>query len=275
MDAELLTQLDAAASAAEAYADAAKTAVRPLVTRDGRADRAAFDREQHLVHGLAWVATYAETLRQVRDWARALADAGKLSETERLLAKLLAAEYAAQLAGGVPMTQVEIIRPADFGVTAPTVTLNVTQAEKTRLAALLHEAQGRATFENTNLDADLDMIRDQFRQFADDKIVPFAHGWHCNDEFIPMSIVEEMGALGVFGLTIPEAYGGSGLGKTAMCVVSEELSRAWIGTGSLGTRSEIAAELILSAGTTEQKAEWLPKIASAEILPTAVFTEPN
>jgi (2S)-methylsuccinyl-CoA dehydrogenase len=187
----------------------------------------------------------------------------------------LAAEYAAQLSGGLPMTQVEMIRPADFGLDAPPVTLRVTQAEKTRLAALLHEAQGQATFENTNLEQDFALIRDQFRKFTDDKIVPYAHQWHCKDELIPIEIVEEMGALGVFGLTIPEEYGGSGLGKTAMCVVSEELSRGWIGTGSLGTRSEIAAELIMIGGTPEQKAEWLPKIASAEILPTAVFTEPN
>ncbi|MEQ1819462.1 MAG: acyl-CoA dehydrogenase family protein [Terricaulis sp.] len=275
MGAELITQLETAANAASAYAEAAKVAVRPLVSKNGKLDRAALDREQHIVHGLAWIATYAETLREVSDWARALTEAGKLGETEQLLAKLLVAEYSAQLAGGVPMTQVETIRPADFGIDAPPVTLSVTQEEKTRLAALLHDAQGRATFENTNLDADFEMIRDQFRSFADDKIVPHAHGWHCNDEFIPMSIVDEMGALGVFGLTIPEEYGGSGLGKTAMCVVSEELSRAWIGTGSLGTRSEIAAELILIGGTAEQKAEWLPKIASAEILPTAVFTEPN
>ncbi len=275
MSAELLTQLDAAARAAERYANAVKAAVRPLVTRDGKLDRVAVDREQHLLHGLAWIATYAETLREVRDWALALERAGKFGETEQLLTKLLAAEYAAQLAGGVPMTQVEIVRPADFGVEAPPVPLHVTQADKTRLAALLHEAQGRTTFENTNLDADLYLIRDQFRQFADDRIVPFAHEWHCKDEFIPLSIIEEMGALGVFGLTVPEEFGGSGLGKTAMCVVSEELSRAWIGTGSLGTRSEIAAELILSAGTPEQKEYWLPKIASAEILPTAVFTEPN
>lgn len=275
MSAELITQLETIAAAAGAYADAAKAAVRPLVSKDGKLDRVALDREQHVVHGLAWVATYAETLREVRDWARALSDAGNFGETEQLLAKLLAAEYAAQLAGGVPMTQVETIRPADFGIAAPTVTLHITQADKTRLAALLHDAQGRATFENTNLDSDFEMIRDQFRSFADDKIMPHAHEWHCNDELIPIEIVEEMGALGVFGLTIPEEFGGSGLGKTSMCVVSEELSRAWIGTGSLGTRSEIAAELIMIGGTDAQKAEWLPKIASAEILPTAVFTEPN
>jgi len=275
MSAELITQLEAAAAIAGRYTDAAKAAVRPLVSKDGKIDRVALDREQHLVHGLAWVATYAETLREVSGWARALNEAGKFGETEQLLAKVLVAEYAAQLAGGVPMTQVEIIRPADFGIEAPAVTIYVTQADKTRLAALLHESQGRATFENTNLDFDFEMIRDQFRSFADDKIVPYAHGWHCNDELIPLEIVEEMGVLGVFGLTIPEEFGGSGLGKTAMCVVSEELSRAWIGTGSLGTRSEIAAELIMIGGTEAQKAEWLPKIASAETLPTAVFTEPN
>ena len=275
MSAEVLTQLDSALAAAEGYAAAAKAAVRPLVSKDGKIDRVAIDREQHVVHGLAWVTTYAETLREVRDWARALSEVGKFGETEQLLAKLLAAEYSAQLAGGLPMTQVESIRPSDFGVDAPPVALGITQAEKTRLAALLHDAEGRATFENTNLDADFEMIRDQFRKFADDRIMPHAHGWHCRDEFIPMSIVEEMGALGVFGLTIPEEYGGSGLGKTSMCVVSEELSRAWIGTGSLGTRSEIAAELILIGGTDEQKTYWLPRIASGEILPTAVFTEPN
>jgi (2S)-methylsuccinyl-CoA dehydrogenase len=84
-----------------------------------------------------------------------------------------------------------------------------------------------------------------------------------------------MSELGVFGLTIPPQYGGLGLGKESMCVVSEELARGYIGVGSLGTRSEIAAELILGSGTEAQKSEWLPKLASGEVLPTAVFTEPN
>jgi (2S)-methylsuccinyl-CoA dehydrogenase len=275
MSAEFLKQIDAAAETAAAYARAAREAVARLATRNGKPDREALDREQHVVHGLAWVATYAEVFSEVAAWARALSEAGKLGEVEQGLATLLVAEYGAQLAGGLPMTQVEIVRPADFGIAAPQFSVTISQAEKTRLAELLAEARGRATFEDTNLDADLSLIRDQFRKFADAEIVPHAHGWHCRDELIPIEIVQEMGALGVFGLTIPEEYGGSGLGKTAMCVVSEELSRAWIGTGSLGTRSEIAAELILIGGTPAQQAEWLPKLASAEILPTAVFTEPN
>lgn len=272
---DLLTQLDAAANAASAYADAAGEMVRARVASGGTIDRRALDREQHVVHGLAWVATYAETLREVRDWARNLTASGGFGEIERLLAKLLVSEYVAQLAGGVPMTQVEIIRPSDFGVAAPAVSLSISQDEKTRLGALLRDARGRATLENTGLDADFELIRDQFRKFTDSEVVPYAHGWHLRDELIPIEIIEHMGELGVFGLTIPEEYGGAGLGKTAMCVVSEELSRGYIGVGSLGTRSEIAAELILTGGTPEQKAHWLPKIASAEILPTAVFTEPN
>ncbi|GAM98645.1 methylsuccinyl-CoA dehydrogenase [alpha proteobacterium U9-1i] len=275
MSAELVSKLQAVADAAGAYSASARSAVKARVSNGGKLDRAAIDREQHLVHGLAWVATYAETLREVADWARALSEKGALSDTDQSLAKLVASEYAAQLAGGLPMTQVESIRPADFGIDAPPVLLTISQDEKSRLAVALREARGRATLENTNLDEDFEMIRDQFRRFADAEVVPFAHGWHLNDELIPIEILEHMGELGVFGLTIPEEFGGSGLGKTAMCVVSEELSRGYIGVGSLGTRSEIAAELILTGGTPAQKQHWLPKIASAEILPTAVFTEPN
>ena len=88
-------------------------------------------------------------------------------------------------------------------------------------------------------------------------------------------MIAKLADLGVFGLTMPEEFGGMGLGKESMCLVSEELSRAYIGVGSLGTRSEIAAELILAGGTDAQKAKYLPKIASGEMLPTAVFTEPN
>ncbi len=268
---DILADLSAAAETAADYTQAARAAVK---ARTG-ADRAAFDREQHLLHGLAWVATYAETLREVRDWAAALSEKGAFGETEQLLARLLVGEYSAQLAGGLPMTQVEAIRPADFGVPAPACITAATQEEKTKLAQLLRDAQGRATLEQTGLDEESEMIRDQFRKFAEAEVVPYAHEWHLKDELIPLEILEHMGQLGVFGLTIPEEFGGAGLGKTAMCVVSEELSRGYIGVGSLGTRSEIAAELIMTGGTPEQKDYWLPKIASAEILPTAVFTEPN
>ncbi len=271
----LIDELERVAHDADAYCASALSAVRARVAPNGKQDRKAIDAEQHIVHGLGWVATYAEALRQVAAWARTLSENGKFGAVESLLAEFIAAEYMAQLAGGVPMTQVETIRPVDFGIAPPPVRLVFDQARKNQLAAYLKDALGKPTLEETGLEDDYELVRDQFRKFADAKIMPHAHQWHLRDELIPLEILKEMGDLGVFGLTIPEEYGGAGMGKTAMCVVSEELSRAWIGTGSLGTRSEIAAELILIGGTDAQKAYWLPKIASAEILPTAVFTEPN
>jgi (2S)-methylsuccinyl-CoA dehydrogenase len=276
---DLRELLRSAADAAEAYSAAARSAVKARTATGGRK---AMDAEQHIVHGYGWVATYAELMRQVSAWADRLAAENRFGETEALLAQLLFAEYAAQLTGGVPMNQGEVIRPSDFGVPAPNAPALARlaaegggQAVKTRVAELAVEARGRPTLEVTGLDETFEMIRDQFHAFAEEKVVPYAHEWHLKDQLIPLELLQELGELGVFGLTIPEEYGGSGMGKTAMCVVSEELSRAYIGVGSLGTRSEIAAELILTGGTEAQKAYWLPRIASAEILPTAVFTEPN
>jgi len=274
--------LDEAAREAAGLSAAIGAAVGKLVTRDGRLDRAALDAEQHAAHGLAWAAAYAETLRQTAAWARVLADEGRLSESEALPAQLLAHEYLSQLQGGIPMNQGEIFRPAD--VFAPAERLShilgrlrpgASQAVKLRIVELLDQARGRPSLEASGLDETLEAIRDQFHAFTEEKIAPRAHGWHLRDELIPLSLLQELGDLGVFGLTAPEEWGGSGLGKVAMCVVSEALSRGWIGTGSLGTRSEIAAELILAHGTPEQKAAFLPGITAGTTIPTAVFTEPE
>ena len=281
---DLLPLCEAAAGDAHALVQAARAAVAARVTRGGRVSGAALEAEQAAAHGLAWMATYAEALKEMAAWARGLEAAGAFGEIEALILQIAFGEYLAQMAGGIPMSQVEIVRPADVGVAAgalrtPAVEALVaggnTDAARARLVALMVAAEGSASFGATGLGEDDEMVRDQFRRFADEKVVPFAHEWHLKDELIPLAIIEEMGALGVFGLTIPEEYGGAGMSKTAMCVVSEELSRGYIGVGSLGTRSEIAAELILGGGTAAQKEEWLPKIATAEVLPTAVFTEPN
>lgn len=278
----LLDLLDEAAREAGALVAAINSAVAKRVTRDGRLDRAALDAEQHGAHGLAWAAAYAETLRQVAVWARALEGEGRLTEAEALPAQLLAHEYLSQLQGGIPMNQGEVFRPAD--VFAPAERLShvlgrlrpgASQAAKLRIVELLDQARGRSSLEASGLDETLEAVRDQFHAFTEEKITPFAHGWHLRDELIPLSLLEELGDLGVFGLTAPEEWGGSGLGKVAMCVVSEALSRGWIGTGSLGTRSEIAAELIIAHGTDEQKRRFLPGIAAGKTIPTAVFTEPE
>ena len=283
----LTAALTQAAGEVDRYVAAAKSAVSADLVSGGRPDRKAFARLQHKAHGFAWVATYGETLRELADWAVKLEAEGTFGEIEALLSQILFAEYIAQLKGGIPMNQGEVIRPADLGCSAEDVALldgpacqrflaeGKTPESQAAAARHLPDALSRATVEETGLDETMTMIRDTFRKFATDKVLPYAHEWHLKDELIPIEIIEEMGELGVFGLTVPEDFGGSGLGKEAMCVVSEELSRGYIGVGSLGTRSEIAAELILIGGTDEQKDKWLPGICSAEILPTAVFTEPN
>ncbi len=279
---DLIANLHVAARQAQSLVGLLKAAVAERVSRDGRLDRAGLDAEQHVAHGLAWAAAYGETLNQTAAWAQDLQTQGKLGESEALPAQLLAFEYLSQLAGGIPMNQGEIFRPGDLGVDASSLSAIIasfrpgaTQAVKSRVVELLALAQGKPALEASGLDDTLDQIAAQFTAFTAQKITPFAHGWHLRDELIPLELLQDLADLGVFGLTMPENYGGSGLGKTAMCVVSEALSRGWIGTGSLGTRSEIAAELILAHGTPDQKDRFLTKIASGEIIPTAVFTEPT
>ena len=281
---DLLTLTKAAVAPAEALLDQAKSAVRDAVTADGRISGALLEEHQAAAHGLSWLATYVESLRQMQNWAERLQADGKFGEIEQLIHQIAFGEYLAQLRGGIPMSQGEIIRLNDIGVDAaglntPEIDTLASKANnqtaRLRLVELMQEQSANATFGASGLDEELEMIRDQFRRFAVEKVEPFAHEWHLNDELIPMEIIEELAEMGVFGLTIPEEHGGFGLSKASMVVVSEELSRGYNGVGSLGTRSEIAAELIIAGGTDEQKANWLPKISSAEILPTAVFTEPN
>ncbi len=278
-----------AATDAEAYFLDVRKAVAAKVAPGGKVDRKLIDVEQRATHGLAWVLTYVETLKETANWADRIAADGKFGEVEQLLSQVLFGEYLSQLIGGLPMTQVELVRPIDLTqdqstmqkLFTPAITTLVmkgnTPAVRLRAAQLIRGflGGGHATVETTGLDETFEMIRDQFRKFGEERVVPFAHEWHLKDELIPDQVVREMGELGVFGLTIPEEFGGLGMGKTAMCVVSEELSRAYIGVGSLGTRSEIAAELLLNGGTRAQQEKYLPGIASGQILPTAVFTEPN
>ena len=266
----------------EALFSQAREALRAEVTVGGRLSSQALEDRQHQAHALAWLATYVEGLRQLRAWAGRVTDAGHFGQMEALILQIGFGEYLAQIAGGIPMSQLEAARLSDMEVSwAPSdvavrlIAQGNTSAARAQLAILMQDNHGRATFGAPGLDDELEMIRDQFRRYADEKVIPVAHDWHLKDELIPMEVIQDLAEMGVFGLTIPEEYGGFGLSKAAMVVVSEELSRGYIGVGSLGTRTEIAAELILCGGTDAQKAHWLPKLSSGEILPTAVFTEPN
>ncbi|MBX3445236.1 MAG: acyl-CoA dehydrogenase family protein [Parvibaculaceae bacterium] len=285
---DLLPLAKQAADAADRLLAAAKQAVVAKVSRDGKVSAALIEREQFAAHGLAWAATYVEALRQLSAYAHRMSEEKRLGEFEALIVQVAFGEYLTQMTGGIPMSQGETVRPRDLGIaeadiaafeTAPAVkTLTAagnTAEVRARIAEFIAANSGAATFGNAGLEDTYEAIRDQMRKFADAEVMPHAHEWHLKDDYIPLEVIAQMSELGVFGLTIPEEFGGLGLGKESMCVVSEELSRGYIGVGSLGTRSEIAAELILGGGTKDQKDKWLPKIASGEVLPTAVFTEPN
>ena len=268
------------------YAEA-KSHVRAEVSPSGKISASALEASQHVAHGMAWLATYVESFREMIAYGRRMQSEERYGEIEDLLTRIGFGEYLSQAFGGIPMNQCEFIRPDDFGIPAETIAAlrrgavdaaiasGNTAINRARLIALVAQQDASTMVGDPGLDETMESIREEIRKFGQAEVAPHAHEWHLQNAYIPLEVVEGLSALGVFGLTIPEEFGGMGLGKIAMCAVTEELSRAYIGVGSLGTRSEIAAELILCGGTDEQKQEFLPKIASGEILPTAVFTEPN
>jgi (2S)-methylsuccinyl-CoA dehydrogenase len=281
---EWISAARASLGAAREYADVVRAAVALQVAPDGAPNPALIDRAQHIVHGFAWIASSVTALEATLDWAARVEAAGAFGECEALTLRIGFGEYLAQIASGLPMSASEVVRPSAFGTEDAARTLasypavarlladGNTPETRAALAALL--AEGVRPDEGLGDDT-LDLIRTQFRAFTAAQITPFAHQWHLDDALIPDAVIAEMAALGVFGVCIPEEHGGLGLGKLAMALVSEELSRGWICAGSLGTRSEIAGELITHNGTPEQKARFLPRIADGSCLPTAVFTEPD
>jgi (2S)-methylsuccinyl-CoA dehydrogenase len=282
--ADLLATCAAALAASDHILAEARTGVRAAIAAVG----GDMDKAQHAAHGLAWLATTVEGLRQLHGWAARLDTDGGLGEMETLILAAGFAAYLTQVASGIPMNQAEIVRPADMGVSrasvrafedtpavAEIVAYGSREAVKARLAALIAAQPNASTFGASGLDDVHAEMFETMRRFQLAEVAPHAHEWHLKNDYIPLEIVQKLADLGVFGLSFPEEYGGMGLGKLAMCVVSEELSRGYIGVGSLGTRAEIAGELILHNGTPEQKARFLPKIADGTCLPTAVFTEPN
>ncbi len=283
----IIAKCQEAQQTVDAYYNVAKEQVSKLVLVDGKISKDHLNQEQHAAHGLAWIATYKETLREMLNWATNLESENKFTEYEKLILQIIFSEYLCQIKTGIPMSQLEAIRPQDLGLknglfneidnsSFNDLILNGNETkDRLELANIVRESLSSNNFGSLGLDETSSMIRDQFNKFVEEHVTPYAHEWHLKDELIPMSVIEKMSELGIFGLTIPEEYGGLGMSKLAMCIVTEELARGYIGIGSLGTRTDISSELLLIGGTEEQKQKWLPKIASGEILPTAVFTEPN
>ena len=241
------------AAGVRAYLAAASEAMRSRVMAGGALDAKLAHRHQRALHGLAWLATTGEAIVCTAEWGLRLAQGGRLGAAETLLIRIGVGEYLQQLAGGIPMSQNEIFRPEELGLADAVLSLKSDPAVAWFLrhgntaearSGLIEQVRAGAGISEALPDADLNMVRDQFRRFSTERIAPHAHQWHLADELIPDSVVGEMAELGVFGICIDTEYGGLGMGKLAMCVVTEELSRAWIAAGSLGMRSEIAGELI-------------------------------
>jgi (2S)-methylsuccinyl-CoA dehydrogenase len=282
-NAVLLTRAGAAVDAARQYLETARARTRQHQAAAHVGGAGGVNAIQRVVHGFAWITTTVTALIAANDWAAATLNAGMLQDVDTLTLRIGFGEYLAQLTAGISMSQNEVVRPLEMDLSEaagrlagdPAVAwfLRHGNVPETRAALMTLVLDGARPCEA--LDGDLDQIRAQLRSFVAKKIAPDAHRWHLEDVLIPDEILAEMADLGVFGICIDPEYGGLGLGKLAMCVVSEELSRGWICAGSLGTRSEIAGELIGRAGTPAQKAHWLPGIADGSVLPTAVFTEPD
>jgi (2S)-methylsuccinyl-CoA dehydrogenase len=254
--------------------------VKGLVSEGDRISAKKLNQHQLAAHAVAYLATELEACRQMASWSERVG-----GDYEGKVARAYVGEVARSIVGGVDLGACENIALGELGITTADLLETILRPEI--VAFSTEHASGKIYLELATHARDhgfpnpgfhdemLDEIRAQFSKFVDAEVIPRAQDIHRNDILIPMDIVDQMSELGVFGLTIPEEFDGLGMSKVAMCVVTEELSRGYIGVGSLGTRSEIAAELIMGGGTDEQKRKWLPKLASGEVLSTAVFTEPN
>ncbi len=284
---ELISKCQKALITVDKYYDAALQNVRASLIVDGKLSRSNLEREQHSSHGLSWIAAYRATLKEMVNWASDLLNQNSFNEIEKLILQITFSEYCTQIKSGIPMSQLEFIRPQDLGLKNGLFNENGTDEfndlvlngngakDRSKLASLLKDSFTSKNFGNCGLDETALIIQEQFKKFIEDDVIPNAHEWHLKDELIPMSIIDKMSKMGVFGLTIPEEFGGLGMSRFIDCVVTEELARGYIGVGSLGTRGDIAAELLITGGTKEQKNKFLPKIASGEMLPCAVLTEPH
>jgi len=268
----------------ETVSSEAKSFLKEKLSTNGKVNNELLGKHQHEGHGYAWFETYRIALRETFNWFKNLKQTEKATKLESGILLFSFAEYLSQMRSGIMMSQTEIVRPESLGISSQSfsfcdspeiaglIKLGLSETVKVEIV----ESLENGIFPNLGLnDETLEMIQDQFKKFTDEEIVPHANEWHLKDDLIPDEVLKKMSELGVFSIAIPENYGGLGMGKVAMCVVTEELSRGFLAAGSLGTRAEIAGELIRLGGTEDQKNKYLPEIAAGNILTTAVFTEPN
>lgn len=237
--------------------------------------------DDHQVHAerLAYLATEVEAACALLTYAQAVQGQGDTGTGEMALA--FAAEIGHKLLGQAD------IHLADFGFTAVFLAETLGRTDvKEAIRAGAHESRfrqiGRAVVANRGvnnswLESEIAlMTRDSVRQFARSEVSPLAERVHRHDELIPEPIIQKMAELGYFGMSVPEEYGGGGMGNLAMIITTEELSAASLGVaGSLITRPEILTKALLRGGTETQKKKWLPPIAVGDLMVAISVTEPD
>jgi (2S)-methylsuccinyl-CoA dehydrogenase len=262
----------------------AKRYLQSLLLENGKINLKKLDSLQSSAHALAVMATYLQCMKEMLTYAEKMEGYGEERALEVAEGLSFIGIAAQEIENGIDLGTLEKVYIKELGLDPFFLSGSDEEIKNfihkgtshEMIASMAKAIEERGDFGEFCLeDETLLMIRDQFRKFVEQEVLPISHTIHLQDRLIPLSLINKMAEMGVFGLTIPESYGGAGLSKMAMVVVTEELSRGYIGVGSIGTRAEIAGELILHGGTEEQKRKYLPKIARGEILPTAVFTEPQ
>lgn len=252
-------ELDEAASAVQIASRVVSAAARHLSANGG------VEANQVVAYDLAHAAAAVEN-------ARAVLEYGAKGDTEAAIACAFVADAVYDLATRT-LGREERWGCAP-GVLDPAMDFVRTYRDPEFLVMLAGDSGPR------HLDTDFEMVQDTFRRFAEDKIRPAAEHIHRDNTDIPEAIISGLAELGTFGLSVPEAYGGFAAGGEgeylAMVVATEELARGSLGVGgSLITRPEILTRALVKGGTEEQKQQWLPKLASGEIMNAVAVTEPD
>ena len=261
--------------------DAAAALLEPALARAReRTDRgAAIDDHQVLAERVAYAATEARAAREVVDFAHAARENGRGTAILDATAVAAAADLVRSLRDRLEPALDELglgEEALEHALPAPRRAALRRLGSEALLCHIGRHAVATRGRNDTPLDETLEQVRDSVREFAENEVAPHAERIHRHDEIVPEAFIRKMGELGYFGLAIPEEYGGHEMGNLAMILTTEELSRASLAAaGSLITRPEILTKALLQGGTEAQKREWLPKLASGEVMVGISVTEPD
>jgi (2S)-methylsuccinyl-CoA dehydrogenase len=267
--AALAPDLFAASEVVGLCRSAIDSTIRHLASIGGRADDI-IDANQQVAYDLAHAASAIEN-------ARAVLDYGNKGDLEGRLACAFVADAAHDVATRI------LGREAEWGLADDSLHGVLGFVRVFRAPAFLADLADEVAAAKggpRHLDADFEMVQDTFRRFADEQVAQRAEHVHRHNEDVPEEIITGLAAMGGFGLSVPEQYGGyssGGQGEyVGMVIATEELSRGSLGIGgSLITRPEILTRALVRGGTEAQRAYWLPKIATAEVLGAVAVTEPD